>query len=200
MWLLRSCQSDKITRWALGHFWLFREPTRIKITRIAVVTIIGCKAVSQCVVPVCDQYVFAQGYWGCAIGKAKQAAKTEIEKLQVRHRIRINTHQPRWWSVGMGLFSEARVCLCVFQMKDMTCRELVKEVAKMWVCSFKWSWLTVVCDPQVGVRHPHIQVDLSVLKGQNVLALVNIYDLSKPLLAIEKQIYKYKHEKKINIW
>lgn len=25
-----------------------------------------------------------QGYWGCAIGKAKQAAKTEIEKLQVR--------------------------------------------------------------------------------------------------------------------
>ena len=24
-----------------------------------------------------------QGYWGCAIGKAKQAAKTEIEKLQV---------------------------------------------------------------------------------------------------------------------
>uniref|UniRef100_A0A4W5M3B2 Proteasome subunit alpha type n=1 Tax=Hucho hucho TaxID=62062 RepID=A0A4W5M3B2_9TELE len=38
------------------------------------------------------------GYWGCAIGKAKQAAKTEIEKLQ---------------------------------MKDMTCRELVKEVAKI---------------------------------------------------------------------
>lgn len=28
--------------------------------------------------------VFVQGYWGCAIGKAKQAAKTEIEKLQVR--------------------------------------------------------------------------------------------------------------------
>lgn len=24
-----------------------------------------------------------QGYWGCAIGKARQAAKTEIEKLQV---------------------------------------------------------------------------------------------------------------------
>ncbi|KAG8536664.1 hypothetical protein GDO81_025917 [Engystomops pustulosus] len=23
------------------------------------------------------------GYWGCSIGKAKQAAKTEIEKLQV---------------------------------------------------------------------------------------------------------------------
>ncbi|KAG9336367.1 hypothetical protein JZ751_002714 [Albula glossodonta] len=39
-----------------------------------------------------------KGYWGTAIGKAKQAAKTEIEKLQ---------------------------------MKDMTCRELVKEVAKM---------------------------------------------------------------------
>lgn len=27
-------------------------------------------------------FVF-QGYWGCAIGKARQAAKTEIEKLQV---------------------------------------------------------------------------------------------------------------------
>ncbi|XP_032804288.1 proteasome subunit alpha type-3 [Petromyzon marinus] len=38
------------------------------------------------------------GYWGCAIGKAKQAAKTEIEKLQ---------------------------------MKEMTCKELVKEVAKI---------------------------------------------------------------------
>lgn len=26
---------------------------------------------------------FMQGYHGCAIGKAKQAAKTEIEKLKV---------------------------------------------------------------------------------------------------------------------
>ncbi|XP_076320780.1 proteasome alpha7 subunit isoform X1 [Tachypleus tridentatus] len=38
------------------------------------------------------------GYYGCAIGKAKQAAKTEIEKLKV---------------------------------KEMTCRELVKEAAKI---------------------------------------------------------------------
>uniref|UniRef100_A0A8C4QIQ0 Proteasome subunit alpha type n=1 Tax=Eptatretus burgeri TaxID=7764 RepID=A0A8C4QIQ0_EPTBU len=38
------------------------------------------------------------GYWGCAIGKAKQAAKTEIEKLE---------------------------------MKNLTCKELVKEVAKI---------------------------------------------------------------------
>ncbi|XP_015747573.1 PREDICTED: uncharacterized protein LOC107327342 isoform X2 [Acropora digitifera] len=38
------------------------------------------------------------GYHGCSIGKAKQAAKTEIEKLK---------------------------------MKDMTCEELVKEVAKI---------------------------------------------------------------------
>uniref|UniRef100_F7EMD2 Proteasome subunit alpha type-3 n=1 Tax=Callithrix jacchus TaxID=9483 RepID=F7EMD2_CALJA len=37
-------------------------------------------------------------YWGCAIGKARQAAKTEIEKLQ---------------------------------MKEMTCRDIVKEVAKI---------------------------------------------------------------------
>lgn len=38
------------------------------------------------------------GFHGCAVGKAKQAAKTEIEKLK---------------------------------MKDMTCEELVKEVAKI---------------------------------------------------------------------
>ncbi|XP_064403650.1 proteasome subunit alpha type-3-like [Halichondria panicea] len=38
------------------------------------------------------------GYNGCAVGKAKQAAKTELEKLK---------------------------------MKDMTCRELVNEVAKI---------------------------------------------------------------------
>lgn len=29
-------------------------------------------------------FFFLQGYWGCAIGKARQAAKTEIEKLQVQ--------------------------------------------------------------------------------------------------------------------
>ncbi|KAK5917525.1 hypothetical protein CgunFtcFv8_012408 [Champsocephalus gunnari] len=45
-----------------------------------------------------DPSGISHGYWGCAIGKAKQAAKTEIEKLQ---------------------------------MKDMTCREVVKEVAKI---------------------------------------------------------------------
>ena len=38
------------------------------------------------------------GYWGCAIGKARQAAKTAIEKLQ---------------------------------MKEMTCHDAVKEVAKI---------------------------------------------------------------------
>jgi len=38
------------------------------------------------------------GYFGCAIGKAKQAAKTEIEKLK---------------------------------LKDMTCKELLKEAAKI---------------------------------------------------------------------
>ena len=40
----------------------------------------------------------SHGYWGCAAGKAKQAAKTEIEKVKV---------------------------------KDMTCKELVKEAAKI---------------------------------------------------------------------
>lgn len=47
-------------------------------------------------------YVFKrllhQGYFGAAIGKAKQNAKTEIEKLK---------------------------------LKEMTCRQLVKEAAKM---------------------------------------------------------------------
>ena len=28
-----------------------------------------------------------QGYYGCAIGKAKQNAKTEIEKLKVGHHV-----------------------------------------------------------------------------------------------------------------
>lgn len=28
--------------------------------------------------------IYSQGYHGCATGKAKQAAKTEIEKLKVR--------------------------------------------------------------------------------------------------------------------
>uniref|UniRef100_A0A8C1GLG0 Proteasome subunit alpha type n=1 Tax=Cyprinus carpio TaxID=7962 RepID=A0A8C1GLG0_CYPCA len=46
-----------------------------------------------------DPSGISYGYWGCAIGKAKQAAKTEIEKLQVDER--------------------------------KTCRELVKEVAKI---------------------------------------------------------------------
>ena len=38
------------------------------------------------------------GYWGCSAGKARQAAKTEIEKLKT---------------------------------KDMTCKELLKEAAKI---------------------------------------------------------------------
>ncbi|XP_051057744.1 proteasome subunit alpha type-3-like [Phodopus roborovskii] len=45
-----------------------------------------------------DPLGVSYGYWGCAIGKARQAAKTEIEKLQ---------------------------------MKEMTCRDVVKEVAKI---------------------------------------------------------------------
>uniref|UniRef100_A0A4W4GXT7 Proteasome subunit alpha type n=1 Tax=Electrophorus electricus TaxID=8005 RepID=A0A4W4GXT7_ELEEL len=32
-----------------------------------------------------DPSGISYGYWGCAIGKAKQAAKTEIEKLQHQH-------------------------------------------------------------------------------------------------------------------
>lgn len=46
----------------------------------------------------CYVYIFLQGYYGCAVGKAKQAAKTEIEKLK---------------------------------LTDMTCKELVKEGARM---------------------------------------------------------------------
>ena len=43
-------------------------------------------------------FIYFQGYFGCAVGKAKQAAKTEIEKLK---------------------------------LADMTCKELVKEAARM---------------------------------------------------------------------
>jgi len=32
----------------------------------------------------CFLSVLFQGYYGCAIGKAKQAAKTEIEKIKVK--------------------------------------------------------------------------------------------------------------------
>jgi 20S proteasome subunit alpha 7 len=46
----------------------------------------------------CYIFVCFQGYFGCAVGKAKQAAKTEIEKLK---------------------------------LPDMTCKELVKEAARM---------------------------------------------------------------------
>eukprot|EP00069_Balaena_mysticetus_P010629 bmy_20750T0 len=45
-----------------------------------------------------DPLGVSYGYWACAIGKARQAAKTEIEKLQ---------------------------------MKEMTCHDVVKEVAKI---------------------------------------------------------------------
>lgn len=44
-----------------------------------------------------------QGYHGCAIGKARQAAKTEIEKFLTADK----------------------------HFKDMTCDQVVKEVAKM---------------------------------------------------------------------
>jgi len=46
----------------------------------------------------CIFQIYFQGYSGCAVGKAKQAAKTEIEKLK---------------------------------LADMTCKELVKEAARM---------------------------------------------------------------------
>lgn len=52
--------------WVCSHICIWWEPRLIKA---AVTTLCVC--------------VCAQGYWGCAIGKAKQAAKTEIEKLQV---------------------------------------------------------------------------------------------------------------------
>ncbi len=67
-----------------------------------------------------------QGYKGCAVGKAKQAAKTELEKLKVR------------------ALSEKSVngdLCCMYsnaQTKDMTCRELVNEVAKMYTHSFQY--------------------------------------------------------------
>lgn len=76
------------------------------------------------------------GYMGCAVGKAKQAAKTEIEKLK---------------------------------LKDMTCRELVKEVAKIIYMvhdevkdkhfELQLSW---VCDETKGLHQyvpPEVQAE-----------------------------------------
>ncbi|CAM1319012.1 PSMA3 (predicted) [Pycnogonum litorale] len=58
----------------------------------------------------------SHGYYGCAIGKAKQGAKTEIEKLK---------------------------------LKEMTCRELIKEAAKI---------IYVVHDE---VKDKHFELELS---------------------------------------
>lgn len=52
-----------------------------------------------------------QGYFGCAIGKGKQAAKTEIEKLKV---IKAFVND-----------------LNFLQLEELTCREAIKEAAKM---------------------------------------------------------------------
>ncbi|KAL3874635.1 hypothetical protein ACJMK2_037620 [Sinanodonta woodiana] len=74
------------------------------------------------------------GYNGCAIGKAKQAAKTEIEKLK---------------------------------MKDMTCAELVKEVAKI---------IYIVHDE---VKDKHFELELSwvgeMTGGRHELVPPNVF-------------------------
>jgi hypothetical protein len=46
----------------------------------------------------CYLFIYFQGYFGCAVGKAKQSAKTEIENLK---------------------------------LSDITCKELLKEAARM---------------------------------------------------------------------
>uniref|UniRef100_A0A3B4WVI8 Proteasome 20S subunit alpha 3 n=1 Tax=Seriola lalandi dorsalis TaxID=1841481 RepID=A0A3B4WVI8_SERLL len=74
-----------------------------------------------------DPSGISYGYWGCAIGKAKQAAKTEIEKLQ---------------------------------MKEMTCRELVKEVAKIFLVATVTP-LTLLLSPSVtNGRHVLVPKDV----------------------------------------
>ncbi|GAB1297503.1 Proteasome subunit alpha type-3 [Apodemus speciosus] len=68
------------------------------------------------------------GYWGCAIGKARQAAKTEIEKLQVPG------CPGTCYADQAGLKFVRPVCLpgaAIKGMKEMTCRDIVKEVAKI---------------------------------------------------------------------
>ena len=69
------------------------------------------------------------GYWGCAAGKAKQSAKTEIEKVKA---------------------------------KDMTCKELIKEAAKIIyqvhdevkdkMFELELSWVT----KETGGRHERV--------------------------------------------
>ncbi|XP_014664784.1 PREDICTED: proteasome subunit alpha type-3-like isoform X2 [Priapulus caudatus] len=70
----------------------------------------------------------AMGYYGIAIGKARQAAKTEIEKLK---------------------------------MTEMTCRELVKEAAKMLVEILTLAFLFVIHVVHDEVKDKAFELELS---------------------------------------
>lgn len=53
------------------------------------------------------QLIYSQGYHGCATGKAKQAAKTEIEKLKVR-------------SMGVGTCTVKHALYMYYQVSGVT--------------------------------------------------------------------------------
>uniref|UniRef100_A0AAY3ZWI8 Proteasome subunit alpha type n=1 Tax=Denticeps clupeoides TaxID=299321 RepID=A0AAY3ZWI8_9TELE len=60
-----------------------------------------------------DPSGISYGYWGCAIGKAKQAAKTEIEKLQV------TTHNVlKSLIISLSPFSPFRIYIVHDEVKD----------------------------------------------------------------------------------
>ena len=80
----------------------------------------------------------ARGFYGCAVGKGKQNAKTEIEKLD---------------------------------LSNMTCRELVKEVAK------------VIYSVHDEVKDRHFELELSWIgketQGTHQLVPQDIYNEAK---------------------
>jgi 20S proteasome subunit alpha 7 len=96
--------------------------------------IIGSLEEDGPVMYVIDPSGISHGYQGCTIGKAKQSAKTEIEKLK---------------------------------LKDMTCKELVKEAAKM---------IYVVHDE---VKDKNFELELSwvgeVTKGRHEIVPKDVY-------------------------
>lgn len=74
-WVLTTKTTARSSTWSTrpaSPTWASKIATLIVL--VLVVRLWVCLCVHACL----------QGYWGCAIGKAKQAAKTEIEKLQVR--------------------------------------------------------------------------------------------------------------------
>jgi hypothetical protein len=88
----------------------------------------NCTVLSHPVLPMYDKVheyvkvnllVCFQGYYGIAVGKAQQTAKTEIEKLKV--------------CIQQTRIEHTYCVRCLFQLFDMKLEDAVKEAAKMYV-------------------------------------------------------------------